>query len=115
MNIEKIQRKLQTFSEDRGWDKFHTPQSLSIALSVEVSELLEIFQWSKSRGVEEVSDIQKKAKIEDEVADIYIYLLILSQKLKLDIEQVLNKKIEKNRGKYPIENMCGHLKGNEKI
>ena len=88
MDIEKIQKRLDKFSKDRDWDQFHTPKNLSIALSVEVSELLEIFQWSDSGGLEEISNVKKRKEIEEEVADIFIYLIKILGKL----EKKKNKK-----------------------
>ena len=108
MDIEKIQKRLDKFSKDRDWDQFHTPKNLSIALSVEVSELLEIFQWSDSGGLEEISNVKKRKEIEEEVADIFIYLIKILGKLdNTNIENIINEKIKKNETKYPIEKSFG--------
>ena len=75
MNIEEIQKRLDKFTKDRDWEQFHSPKNLSMALSVEVAELVEIFQWSNSGGLDEVKDPKKREKIKEEIADIFIYLI----------------------------------------
>ena len=107
MNIEEIQARLDKFAKDRDWDQFHNPKNLSMALSVEVAELVEIFQWSNSDGLNEIKDLDTRRKIEEEIADIFIYLLMISRKLNLDLSQIINKKIEKNEKKYPISKSKG--------
>ena len=84
----------------RDWEQFHTPKNLSMALSVEASELLEIFQWQKA---DEYKNANKKQKemIKDEIADIFYYLVRISDKLDIDIEKALINKMKKNRKKYP--------------
>ena len=66
MNIEEIQARLDKFAKDRDWDQFHNPKNLSMALSVEVAELVEIFQWSNSDGLNEIKDLDTRRKIEEE-------------------------------------------------
>ena len=99
MNIEEIQARLDKFAKDRNWDQFHTPKNLTMALSVEVAELLEIFQWSNSGGLEEIKDIETRKKIEEEIADIFIYLIKISGKLNVDLSKIINEKIDKNAEK----------------
>tara|TARA_B100000965_G_C19366626_1_gene658388 strand:+ start:75 stop:422 length:348 start_codon:yes stop_codon:yes gene_type:complete len=107
MNIEEIQKRLDKFAKDRDWDQFHSPKNLSMALSVEVAELVEIFQWSNSGGLNEIENPETRKKIEEEVADIFIYLLKISAKLNLDLPQIINDKIDKNEKKYPVEKSKG--------
>ena len=64
MDIKNIYKRLETFAKDRNWEQFHTPKNLTMALSVEVSELLEIFQWSNSGGLDEIKDPKKRNEIE---------------------------------------------------
>ena len=89
MNIDEIQKRLDKFAKDRDWDQFHSPKNLTMALSVEVAELVEIFQWSNSGGFDEINDLETRKKIEEEVADIFIYLLKISAKLNLDLTHTL--------------------------
>ena len=102
MNLEKIKNKINKFANDRNWDKFHTPKNLSMALSVEASELVEIFQWlteEESRNLNS-KDIESA---KDEIADIFIYLIRISDRLDIDIEQSILNKIKKNEIKYPVD------------
>ena len=96
MNVEEIQKRLRKFATDRDWEKFHSPKNLTMALSVEVAELVEIFQWSNSGGLDEIENPDIRKNIEEELADIFIYLLKISDKLNIDIEQSIHQKIEKN-------------------
>jgi len=104
MNVEDIQSRLAVFARERTWDQFHTPKNLSMALAAEAAELLEIFQW--------LSDDQSKAIVgneeemvlgREEIADVFIYLARLADKLGVDIESAVLDKIEQNAKKYPVE------------
>ena len=107
MDIREIQRKLSIFSKEREWDQFHTPKNLAAALSVEASELLEVFQWLTDKQSRELNTIQM-ADAEQEVADIAMYLLRICDVMNIDIEAVIEKKLEINTDKYPV----GAAKGN---
>ena len=107
LDIEKIKKKLRNFSKDRDWDQFHDPKNLSMALSVEVAELVEIFQWSSSGGLEEIKDPKKREKIEKEIADIFNYLIRLVDILDIDLEKISLSKIEENKNKYPANKVKG--------
>lgn len=101
MDIKKIDSILRDFSEKRDWEKFHSPKNLSMALSVEVSELVEIFQWL----TEEQSYHLDESELEntkEEIADITIYVLNICRKLDINLEEVVLKKIEANHVKYPV-------------
>lgn len=102
MDLEKIKKIIRKFASDRNWDKFHTPKNLSMALSVEASELVEIFQWLSQEESKNINskDIQY---VKDEVADILIYLIRIADKLDIDLEEAILEKIEKNNKKYPID------------
>ena len=107
MDLKKIRNRLRNFATDRDWDQFHNPKNLTIALSVEVSELLEIFQWSKNGGLDEINDEKTKKDIEREIADVFNYIVRLSDILNIDIEKVAHRKIDENEIKYPIEKFKG--------
>ena len=107
LNLGVIKEKLRTFSEDRDWTQYHSPKNLVMALSVEVSELVEIFQWSNSRGIDEINDPKQKEKIKKELADIFNYLVKLIDLLDVDIETEALQKIKENAEKYPIEKVKG--------
>ena len=101
MNLEHIKKKIRKFVDDRNWSKFHNPKNLSMALSVEVSELVEIFQWLTEEESKNLKN-QDLESVKDEIADIFIYLLRISDTLDIDIEESILNKIEKNKIKYPI-------------
>lgn len=111
MDIKKVQKKLQVFADERDWDQFHNPKNLVMALSVEVSELVEIFQWITPDGALLLKhDPIKFAQVRDEIADVTLYLLRLADKLEVDIEDAICSKIKKNSLKYPIEKSKGSAK-----
>ena len=105
VNLKKIKDKLIKFSKERDWEKFHTPKNLAMALTVEVSELLEIFQWSLDGGQDVIEN--SKEEIESEIADIFNYLVKLVDLLDIDLEKIALKKIDLNSKKYPIEKSKG--------
>jgi len=99
MNIKEIQDKLARFAEERDWNQFHSPKNLVMALTSEVGELNELFQWL----TEEQSNNVDNDAVRQEIADIIIYLLRLSDKLDIDIEEAVKEKIEINAKKYPVD------------
>ena len=101
MNILEIQNQLKKFAIERDWEQFHTPKNLAMALSVEASELVEIFQWL---NVEESNshDQRQIKKINNEVADIAMYLLRFCSVLGIDLEKAIESKLERNAEKYPV-------------
>lgn len=109
MDIKKIEKILKQFSEERDWEQFHSPKNLSMALSVEVSELVEIFQWLTDEQSYNLDD-SKKQHAKEEVADIAIYLLRICMKLNINLEDAIIKKMKINEEKYPV----GKVKGSAK-
>ena len=107
MDLEKIKKTLRRFTEERDWEQFHNPKNLATALSVEASELLEIFQWSNDGGLSEIKNPKKRAEIEKEIADIFNYLVKLVDILDMDLEKAALEKIKENAEKYPIESSKG--------
>ena len=107
MDLQLIQSRLKKFAEDRDWEQFHSPKNITMALSVEVAELVEIFQWSNTGGLDEISDPDIKIQIEKEIADIFNYLLKLTDMLNIDLEKAALNKIEENDAKYPVEKFKG--------
>jgi len=103
MNIKEIQKRLADFAEQRNWDQFHSPKNLSMALAAEAAELLEIFQWlteEQSKGI--TGDEKEMAQIREEIADVFIYLARLADKLGVDMEGAVIDKISLNEKKYPV-------------
>ena len=98
--------ELTKFSKERAWETFHTPKNLAMALKVEVSELLEIFQWGRDVGQDVIEN--SKEEIESEIADIFNYLVKFVDLLDIDLEKIALKKIDLNSKKYPIEKSKGN-------
>lgn len=104
IDLVRLSEKIAQFSAERDWDKFHSPKNLAMALSVEVAELAEIYQWlteDESRAAHE--DEALRSKIADELADISIYLIRLFQKTGIDLEKAVLTKLSRNGEKYPVE------------
>jgi NTP pyrophosphatase (non-canonical NTP hydrolase) len=101
MNINNIQRELSDFADGRDWDQFHNPKNLAMALSVEASELVEIFQWLTPEQAEEIMSSSESEHVKEEIADVMIYLLRMADKLDVDLECAVADKIIKNTKKYP--------------
>ncbi|MBR8074614.1 nucleotide pyrophosphohydrolase [Burkholderia cenocepacia] len=109
MELEEIRDVLRQFVAERGWQKFHTPKNLASALSVEASELLEPFQWLESGETAELSADQLTA-IRHEMADVLAYLVLLADRLDIDLHHATLEKIEINRIKYPAAKVYGRSK-----
>lgn len=108
INYTKLEKEIFKFSGDRDWDQFHSIKNLSMALSVESSELVEIFQWMTDVESNNIADDGIKfPKVKDEIADIFIYLIRISSKLNINLEEAVLSKMEKNIAKYPVEKFKG--------
>ena len=102
LNFEDLAVRLKKFADARDWEKFHTPKNLAMALSVEVSELSEIFQWMTAEESANVMKDQRSADaVKDELADIALYLVRLSAILKVDLLAEANAKIDRNEKRFP--------------
>ena len=102
LNFENLAVRLKKFADARDWEKFHTPKNLAMALSVEVSELSEIFQWMTAEESANVMKDEKSADaVKDELADIALYLVRLSSILKVDLLAEANAKIDRNEKRFP--------------
>lgn len=111
MDIEGIRQKLAAFAKERDWDQFHSPKNLTMGLAAEAAELLEIFQWlTEDQSREILKDGEEMSLVKEEVADVFIYLVRLADKLGIDIEKEVNKKIEINEKKYPVELSKGNAR-----
>lgn len=94
---------LLKFRDDRNWRQFHNPKDLAISLSLEAAELLEIFQCSG----EDLECAQKQEKIEEELADVLSYCILMADRCHLDLDEILQKKIRRNEEKYPVSKAYG--------
>lgn len=110
--MEPLLRRLRQFRDERDWSQFHTPKDLAVSVSIEAGELLELFQWrAESAPVEE--DV--KAAVADEAADVLLYLLMLCDRLEIDLEQAAHEKISRNERRYPIESSFGIARSRRKF
>ncbi len=104
MNLEEIRRRLADFARERDWDQFHSPKNLTMGLAAEAAELLEIFQWlTEEQSKDIIKNEKEMALVREEVADVFIYLVRLADKLGIDIEEEVKKKMAVNEKKYPVE------------
>ena len=99
--------QLIAFRRDRDWEQFHNPKDIAIALSIEASELLEWFQWRTNDEISAQLASDKRELLEDELADVAVYLSYLCHDLGIDINKAIATKIEKNAAKYPIDKVKG--------
>lgn len=108
-DLTKLRDALRAFASERDWDQFHSPKNLASALSVETAELLENFQWLTEEQSRNLSQ-EAKAKVADEMADVFIYLIRLADKLDVELLEAVHRKIDRNAEKYPIEKARGNAK-----
>lgn len=101
MKQETIDR-IRKFTIDRDWDQFHSPANLAKSISIEANELLECFQWSDTEY-----DLQH---VKEELADVIVYCQDMLDKLNLDVDEIVNMKMEQNKAKYPVEKAKGSAK-----
>ncbi|MBY0575309.1 MAG: nucleotide pyrophosphohydrolase [Gallionellaceae bacterium] len=104
-----LRDKLRAFAEARDWEQFHSPKNLSMALMVEAAELMEHFQWLTEAQSAELPAEDKQA-VGEELADILLYLVRLSDKLGVDLREAALHKLEKNALKYPADQVRGSAK-----
>lgn len=101
--IKKITEELMAFRDERDWAQFHNPKDLAVALNIEAGELLEAFLWKSA----EDADIEK---VKEELADVIAYALLLADKYKFDVVDIVTAKIKENGKKYPVDKAKGTAK-----
>ncbi|MEC7985929.1 MAG: nucleotide pyrophosphohydrolase [Myxococcota bacterium] len=106
--IAAIQKELKGFNEERDWDQYHSPRNLAMALSVEASELLELYLWSTDNGPQPPVS-SRLSKVEDEAADVLICLLNFCRHAQIDLAAAVETKMRKNAEKYPVEQVRGRM------
>ena len=108
--IESTLSSLLDFRREREWEQFHSPKNLATALNIEAGELLEQFLWRDNETVDEIaSDVKRMDSIKEEVADVLIYLLFLSNDLEIDLPAAIKAKLVKNKEKYPVSKYRGRF------
>jgi len=107
--LEALRVRISDFAVERDWDQFHSPKNLSMALIVEAAELVEHFQWMKQKDSFALGK-DKLAAVEEELADILVYLVRMADQLDIDLISAANKKIKSNEAKYPADMVRGSSK-----
>ena len=96
--MNDLMQEIKQFNKERDWDQFHSPENLAKSISIEAGELLECFQWNNKYNKEEVCE---------ELADVFTYCLMMADKLGVDPKDIILKKLDKTRKKYPVEKAKG--------
>ena len=105
--INELMKQVQEFCEARDWDQFHNPKDLAIGLSTESNELLDIFRFKTEEQMNKIMNSSKREHVEEELADVFFFVLRFAQMNNIDLSEVLTKKITKNNEKYPVEKAKG--------
>ncbi|GGF17975.1 nucleotide pyrophosphohydrolase [Halobacillus andaensis] len=98
-DLQEIINRINDFRDARDWRQYHNPKDLAISISIEAAELLEDFQWINSENALK----KNKENIQEEIADVLIYSLMLCSDLDLDVKDIVNEKLKKNAQKYPVK------------
>lgn len=107
VDVREWQDRLRRFAEHRDWEQFHTPKNLVMALSVEVAELVEIFQWLTPEQSTDVMSTGRAQHVRDEVADSLTYLLRLADVLGVDLSAAMTDKFQRAAERYPVHEARG--------
>jgi len=108
-DLDTLTRRLREFADARDWEQFHSPKNLTMALSVEVAEIVEHFQWLSEAQSNDLPE-QTLDKVAAELADTLLYLVRLADRLDIDLLDAARRKIEINEQKYPVEKSRGNAK-----
>ncbi|MBL8160253.1 nucleotide pyrophosphohydrolase [Candidatus Saccharibacteria bacterium] len=108
-SLKNLQQQIRQFCDARDWDQFHNPKDLSISLALEATEVMEHFQW---KNAEEMAEHIKKHKgdVGEELADVFYWVLLLANKLDINLVEAFNDKMAKNEKKYPVAKAKGSHK-----
>ena len=101
--MDKLTKKITAFRDARDWKQFHNAKDLAVALNVEAGELLESFLWKDAKAAD-------KSKIKEELADVFMYAILLADQQGLDVEEIVSEKLKTNEAKYPVEKAKGNAK-----
>ena len=96
--MEELMKEIEEFNKERDWDQFHSPENLAKSIAIESGELLECFQWNSNYDKDEVSE---------ELADVFTYCIMMADKLGVDPKEIILKKLDKTKKKYPVDKAKG--------
>ncbi len=105
--VDALRRELRAFVDAREWDQFHAPKNLAVSLAIEAGELLEVFQWVNPTASELRDDAARLARVREEVADAFLYALLLADKLGFDLVEAARAKLDVNAARYPVARARG--------
>jgi NTP pyrophosphatase (non-canonical NTP hydrolase) len=108
-SVGRLREDVRQFVHARDWGQFHTPKDLAMAISIEASELLEIFLWNRAEPPSQLAD-EHRAAVADELADVMIYGLSLANVLELDLSEAILSKLKKDEVKYPADRFRGRAR-----
>ena len=106
-SIEELTQIIKDFCEARDWDQYHNPKDLAIGLSTESNELLDLFRFKSEEQMKQIMNSNKKEKVEEEIADIFFFVLRFAQMNDIQLDEALLNKLDKNNKKYPVELVKG--------
>jgi len=116
IDVKGLSAALAAFAAERNWDQFHSPKNLSMALTGEVGELSEIFQWlTEEASKSAASNPDTATAVREELADVTLYLVRLASVLGVDLNDAVTQKLKKNAEKYPVEKAHGTHKKYDKL
>ena len=109
--VDELKKLVESFVSERDWEKFHSPKNLAMSISIEASELMEIFQWLDLDEAKDIikSDTKERAEVLDEISDVLIYAIAFCNRNKIDLSEAIKEKMKKNIKKYPAEKFKGKL------
>lgn len=108
MDLKTLLQALRQFRDERNWAQFHTLRNLIVSLNLEASELLELTQWKSDADMASLLDDPARTEaLADECADVLLYLLLIADKARIDLEAAAHAKLKKNAEKYPVEKAYG--------
>lgn len=111
--VDEFVRKIISFRDARDWKQFHNPKDVALSLVLEATEVMEHFQWKNDKELKTYV-IKNKNEIGEELADVLYWVLLMSHDLKIDVFDELEKKMQKNEEKYPVDKAKGkHTKYNK--
>ena len=109
--LKELKSLVKTFIQERNWQKYHTPKNLAMSISIESAEIMELFQWfTNEEALEKIrSDPKVKLALEDELADVLIYCISMSNTCEIDLTNAIRKKLKTNKKRFPIDLVSGRL------
>ena len=112
--LMELQKRVASFNRERDWGQFHNPRNLAMAVSVEASELLELFLWSRDDGPQPPVDT-RTPQVAHEMADVLICLLSLADRMNVDLSAAVSTKLELNAAKYPVDKARGRMEKSDEL